>query len=133
MAERLLATPRVAAAVAVALRDDDIPTVDRLLTELFGSIISTRRELPPGILDEPESTGDKRYDTLLATGLAYALTTRGIAPMPWMEAVPSLNQEWLWDGDEASSPDYREHIRSQTPLIFLNKGLLLRDRDIRIA
>lgn len=44
-------------------------------------------------LDEPGSTGDIHYDTLLASGLAYALTRRGLRPRPWMDTVPALTHE----------------------------------------
>jgi hypothetical protein len=120
---------RTATQVALMLRDNNTSAADRLVAELFRRVTAGAGDIPPHALDEPESTGDIRYDTLLAAGLAYALTMRGIAPREWMEAVPALPQEWLWDGDEDSSPEYREYIRRQTPAMLLAKGLLLRDRD----
>lgn len=67
---------------------------------------------------------------MLATGLAYVLTVRGLPTRPWMSAVPALPEEWLWDGDEDSSREYREYIRRQTPAMLLAKGLLSRERDL---
>jgi hypothetical protein len=121
-----------AAAVRIALREKKTALADRLITELFGRVINADGEIPSSVLERPDSTGDERYDTLLATGLAYALRSRGLPVEPWMEAVPPLNPEWLWDGDDDSSPEYRQHIRGQTPSLFLTKGLLLRERDLRI-
>lgn len=125
--------PRTAAAVSDALRDDNVGLADRIITELFGRIINATVDIPARVLEEPGTTGDRRYDTLLATGMAYALATRGLPAEPWMDAVPALDQEWLWDGDDVASAEFRVRIRRQTPPLFLAKGLLLRDKDMRIA
>lgn len=133
MTEKQLLTARTTAeAVGAALRDNTTESADRLITELLGRVIDEPGDIPAQVLEEPASTGDVRYDTLLATGLAYALATRGIPALPWMTAVPASKVEWLWDGDADSSPEFRAYIRRQTPPMFLDKGLLLRDRDIRI-
>lgn len=122
-----------AAAIRASLDKNDIEGADRLVTESVGRVIIASNEIPMGILDEPGSTGDERYDTLLAVGLAYALTSRGVEPRPWMEAVPALCPEWLWDGDDVAPPEFRAYIRRNTPPMLLAKGLLLRDQDLRIA
>lgn len=118
-----------AAAVAPALGDKNTSAADRLVSELFRRVATSPDDIPAQVLDGPGSTGDIRYDTLLAAGLAYVLTARGLPTRPWMDAVPALPEEWLWDGDEDSSPEYREYIRQQTPVMLLAKGLLLRERD----
>lgn len=118
-----------AAAVAAALRDKNTSAADRLISELFRRVSTAPGDIPAPVLDEPGSTGDIRYDTLLAAGLAYALTTRGLPTRQWMDAVPALPDEWLWDGDEDSPSEYREYIRRQTPTMLLAKGLLLSERD----
>lgn len=63
---------------------------------------------------------------------AVAREAGGLAPAPWTRAVPALPTEWLWDGDDTASPEFRTLIRQQTPPLFLAKGILLRDRDVRI-
>lgn len=123
---------KTAAAVGDALRENNVEAADRLITELFGRIINAPGDIPAVVLEEPGSTGDERYDTLLAVGLSYALGTLGLPPTPWMEAAPALTQEWMWDHDPDASPEFREYVRRQTPTMFLEKGLLLRDRDLRI-
>lgn len=124
--------PRTADAIRGALRENNIERANRLITELFGRVINPAAKIPSGALDEPRTTGDERYDTVLAIGLGYALTLRGLPPEPWMNAAAPLMQEWLWDGDAEASPEYRSFIRGQTPPVFLEKGILLRDRDLRI-
>lgn len=123
---------RTAEAIRVSLEKNDIETADRLVTELLGRVIGAEGYIPLGVLDEPASTGDARYDTLLAVGLAYALTERGRPVAPWMEEVAPLTREWLWDGDDVASPEFRAYVRRNTPSMFLEKGLLVRDADIRI-
>lgn len=129
-AETFSSASGTAAAVAAALRDKNTTAADRLVSELFRRVSTAAGDIPARVLDEPESTGDARYDTLLAAGLAYVLTARGLPTHPWMSAVPALSEEWLWDGDEDSSPEYRDYIRRQTPAMLLAKGLLLRERDL---
>jgi hypothetical protein len=107
-----------AAAIRVSLDKNDFEGADRLVTELVGRVINASNEIPIGILDEPGSTGDERYDTLLAVGLAYALTPRGVEPRPWMEAASALSPEWLWDGDEVVSPEFRAYVRRNPPPMF---------------
>ena len=126
-----LTAARTAAAIRVSLEKNDDEAADRLVTELLGWVIGAEGNIPVGVLEQPASTGDVRYDTLLAVGLAYALTVRGRPVAPWMEDVAPLAREWLWDGDDVASSDFRAYIRRNTPSMFLEKGLLLRDADIR--
>lgn len=133
MSERRFPTaPNTAAAIRTALGQNNIEAADRLITELFGRVINASGEIPAEALARPGSTGDARYDTLLAVGLAYALKTHGLPPAAWMDEVPPLSVEWVWDQDPDPPPEYREYIRRQTPPMFLAKGHLLRDRDLRI-
>lgn len=85
--------PKTADAVAAALRENNIALVDRLVTGVLGRVINAPGDIPAGVLDAPDTTGDERYDTLLAVGLAYALHTRGRTPVPWMDAIPPLQRE----------------------------------------
>lgn len=124
---------RTAAAIRASLEKYDVEAADRLVTELLGRVIGAEGDIPVGVLEEPGSTGDVRYDTLLAIGLAYALTVRGHPVAPWMKEVAPLTPEWLWDGDDDASPEFRGYVRRNTPPMFLAKGLLVRDADIRIT
>lgn len=129
-AETFPSASGTAFAVAAALRDKNTSAADRLVSELFRRVATAPGNIPAHALDEPGSTGDARYDTLLAAGLACVLTGRGLPTHPWMNAVPALSEEWLWDGDADSSHEYRDYIRRQTPAMLLDKGLLLRERDL---
>lgn len=124
--------PGTAEAVRVSLDMSDIEAADRLVTELLGRVIGAAGDIPVGVLEKPASTGDIRYDTLLAVGLAYALTVRGHPVAPWMEEVAPLAHEWLWDGDDVASAEFRAYVRRNTPPQFMAKGLLVRDADIRV-
>lgn len=129
-----LSSPGTARAVGYYLRMGRIDSATRYITETFGHVIDPTRELPAGVFDKPESTGDVHYDTLLATGLAYALTARGLQPAPWMMDVPPLDNEWFWgDPDGDASPEWRDYIRREAPSLFLAKNLVVRDRDLRIV
>lgn len=122
--------PRIADAVRTALASGETSTADRLVTELISCVLHADRPLPAHILDAPESTGDERYDTLIKVALTYALTSRGQRPELWMLTAKRLPGEWLWDSDGAESPAFRDLVRRQTPQMFLEKGILLRERDL---
>lgn len=122
--------PRTAVAVRDALREGRTESANRLITELISWVIHLDDPVPAAVLDEPTSTGDQRYDTLLGTALAYALTSRGESPAGWMQRIRPLPKEWLWDGDEDASAEFREYIRRQTPTMFRMKSILLRERDL---
>ena len=128
-----MAAGEAAVAIRRAIAAADYEAADRLLTEAVSSILSMPADesFSGDVLAEPETTGNERYDTLLATGFAYALTERGSTPLEWMTRPPALREEWLWDGDVEASVEFRSFIRSQTPRAFLTKNILLRDRDLR--
>jgi len=119
-----------ARAVGTALREGSVEAADRLVGELISWVLRSQTPAPADVLAEPESTGDERYDALLATGLAYALLKRGEQPAVWMRSARPLSHEWLWDGDSEASDAYREFIREQTPPLFREKSILLRERDL---
>ena len=85
--------PRVAIAVGAALREHNRAAADRLITELFGRVLNAHTPIPERVFDMPPSTSDQRYDTLLATGLAYAALSHGLAPAAWMHEAPKLEPE----------------------------------------
>ncbi|MFB8891498.1 hypothetical protein [Microbacterium plantarum] len=98
MSERRFPTaPNTAAAIRTAAGQNNIEAADRLITELFGRVINASGEIPAEALARPGSTGDARYDTLLAVGLAYALKIHGLPPAAWMDAVPALSVDCVWD------------------------------------
>lgn len=121
---------RMAEAIRRALASGSTSTADRLVTELISRTMQAEMPLPAHALDAPESTGDERYDALIKVGLAYALTSRGQEPEPWMLSARALPEEWLWDSDGGESDEFRALIRRDTPKMFLDKSILVRAKDL---
>lgn len=88
--------------------------------------------LPAWATQRPSSTGNARWDTILATGMAYAIEKIGGKPLPWMVTVAPLETLSTLTGYEPGET-YRERLRAQTPPRFLSKRILSRDRDWVIA
>lgn len=128
---RLISAADTAATVERALEFGDEPAAIRHLTEAVSRLIQAPEgsEIPRDILAAPQPIKDSRYATLIATAFAYAMLGRGEQPMEWMTAVKPLATEWLWDGDSASSPAFRDFIRRNTPETFRAKNILTRERD----
>lgn len=80
-------------------------------------------------VSEPGSTGDVRYDTLIAVLVRFALGKRGITPPAWTEAVRPLAGEWMPGYDDHDVlPRLRELIRADSPAEFIEAGILARRR-----
>lgn len=93
---------------------------------------ATGSDFARGLLRQPASTGDRRWDTLLGAAIARTLELRGITPPAWTDR-PALGSEWMpGDAGEASEA-LRERIRAATPEHFLSKNILVRDRDLAVA
>lgn len=99
----------------------------RILLAPAGTVVRDR------MFQQPASTDDQAYDTLIATACAYSFSKRGWTPLPWMLSAPTLAEEWVWDGGYNVSAPFRDFIRRQTPEIFLDKNILLRERDLVAA
>ena len=110
----------------------DVETADRILTGMISRLLLAPADtvIPDAVLAEPGSTGDRRYDVLLAVAVAFALDRRGAQVPAWAEQVPALDRQWLWDGDVDASTEFRGFIRDRTPPMFLAKNILLRERDL---
>ena len=127
---RLISAADTAETVERALEFGDESAAIRHLTETISRLIQAPKhlEIPPTVLRAPKPIRDPRYETLIATAFAYALTSRGEPPLPWMTAAKPIPTEWLW-GDDGASEEYRAFIRSKTPSIFRQMNILTRERD----
>jgi hypothetical protein len=115
-----------------ALRAGDEELAIRHLPQAINQILTSGDNLPDGVLEAPPvSTGVPRWDTLIATAYAWALRSRGVTPPHWMTDAPAVQPAWLLNGDLAASNAWRDYIREQTPAEFLDKGILIRERDLR--
>ncbi|WIB65511.1 hypothetical protein [Curtobacterium sp. MCBD17_040] len=135
MADPALITPaHLARLVGRSLDAGDTETANRLIPDAISRVAGAARlpGLPNSFTMVPPSTGDSRYDTLIATAYAWALEGRGVTPAAWMTDCAPLVPEWMWDGEDATD-EYRTFIRAQTPDLFLAKGLILLARDFTTA
>ncbi|MHA6667492.1 hypothetical protein ACX3O0_01345 [Homoserinimonas sp. A447] len=127
---RMISARATASWVRTSLEDGRVESANRVITEAASRIVLSHGEITDDVVTEPTTTGDRRYDVLLATVFAFALMKRGVEPLPWMTALPALSEEWLFGGDGGESPAWVQYIRDRTPACFLNKGILLRERDL---
>ncbi|WP_141989133.1 hypothetical protein [Rhodoglobus vestalii] len=127
---RFISAADTAATVERALELGDEAAAIRHLTEAVSRLIqaSADSKIPQAILEAPDPIRDSRYETLIATAFAYAMSRRGEMPLAWMTDAKPVPTEWLWGGDGASKP-FRDFIRSHTPDIFRDKNILTRERD----
>jgi hypothetical protein len=127
---RLLSATDVAELVRENLERGDEEAAARNLTEAISRIIQAPDGvIPTAVLAEPGTTGALRYDTLLATAMAYALGLRGQSAPAWTTNVQPLDREWLIDGDDDAGDEFRAWVRARTPAIFLAKNILVQERD----
>ena len=128
---RLIPASHIAVLIRDALASGKEETAIRLLTEAASRLLEMPdgETIPDSILAEPESTGDLRYDTLLAIAFAFALAKHGVPALSWM-TKPPLATEWLWGGDGGESKAYTDLIRRDTPTIFLDVNILVREKDL---
>lgn len=118
---RLTTAADAAATVERALEFSNEPAAIRHLTEAVSRLIQAPEgsEIPRDILAASQPIKDSRYATLIATAFAYAMLGRGEQLMEWMTAVKPLATEWLWDGDSASSPAFRDILTRERDWITL--------------
>ena len=72
----LIATTDAAALLRRAIQDSDWAAADRMLVDAVTRLSHAEGSVPEDVLTQPDSTGDSRYDTLLATSYAFALLRR---------------------------------------------------------
>ena len=112
-----------------ALRAGKNDLAGRMLTEAVARLIEVGGTgIPVDVLAEPASTGDRKWDVILATAFLYASDLTGIKAAAWMHAE-RLVEEWLWGGDGYESDEFKDYIRRQTPALFLDRNILTRPRD----
>lgn len=128
-AASLIPTTRIVREMRTALARADEASALRSLAEATGRILRTRdREIPAWATADSGTTGDQKWDTILATALAHAVSTVGATPERWMTDAPALDVETVL-GSADPAPAYRDMIREQTPAIFREKNILSRERD----
>ncbi len=79
-------------------------------------------------LRRPASTGDSRWDALLAAAVAYRARLAGVRVPTWT-AVPPLRQFWWPAGERAG----RAMAMKRTPVEFKRLGIWFDERNFRTA
>ena len=127
---RYLITARETAEIVhEALTADKADSAVRWLTEAVARLIESHgKDLPDGMFEEPAMTGDRKWDTVLATAFLYGANLCGTEELAWMFAE-RLDKEWLFGGDGYEAKEYRAFIRRETPALFLDRNILTRPRD----
>lgn len=134
MAARYLLTARTAAAsMARELAANDEDTALRIAIQSLDHFrrARTRAEIHD-FLRTPPLIGDDRWDTLLATAIAWDAKRRGIRPPAWTRK-PALPEEWLPATIGRPAERYLDMIREAAEPELLEKGILMREKDLAVA
>jgi HTH-type transcriptional regulator/antitoxin HipB len=129
LAPRRLTARSVARAIREELeRDDEI-----FALRLLGRAIADFRDLEEPValaafLAPPPSTGDPRWDTLLAAALSRECRKRDMAIPEWTR-VPPLSTFWFVDDD----PILTARTMQRTPIDLRNKGIWLDGNALETA
>lgn len=125
----LISARETSVLVRDALRAGKNDLAVRMLTEAVARLIGVGGTgIPDDVLAEPASTGDRKWDVILATAWLYAMTLCGVEASAWMHAE-RLDEELLFGGDGQESKEFKDYIRRQTPALFLDRNILTRPRD----
>lgn len=134
MAQRHLMSARTAAqGIDEELRAADAAAALRLTIQAIDHFRQATSENEiADFLKKPAPIADPRWDTLLATTVAWEARRRDIAPPRWTRRPP-LEHEWIPGPDSDFSPGYIDFLRSTAEPEFLERGIVLRARDLATA
>ncbi|GAA1937586.1 helix-turn-helix domain-containing protein [Agromyces allii] len=132
-AKHLLTARTAAASMSKELAENDEDTALRIAIQSLDHFrhARTRAEILD-FLREPPTTGDPRWDTLLATAIAWDAKRRKIRPPAWTRK-PALSEEWLPATPGRPTERYLDMIRQAAEPEFREKGILMRERDLLVA
>jgi hypothetical protein len=123
-----LTVRRAAEEAGSELRRHDEDAALRIVTQAFGSLQThcTSEELEDFLL-APRSTGDPRYDALIAVLAQWTSRQRGLRIPAWTD-VRALDEEWM-PTTGTPIPQWRDIVRRETPQEFLDKNILAREKS----
>lgn len=113
-----------------ALEDGDEDFALRLIIQARDDLL--RLSDPASIeawAEEPGSTGDRRFDTLLAAVAARTLRALGTPVPAWAEDVEPLDEPWY----PAELPSLRARADREAPDDLRRLGLMLTENDLTTA
>ncbi|MGF1662018.1 MAG: hypothetical protein ACFCVG_06055 [Kineosporiaceae bacterium] len=117
--------PEIAASVGERLRAGDEDAALRLLLDGVLRLPLPEAASVPGALQAPPSTGDERWDTLLATVVARTCRQAGV-PVPAWTRCESLPR-WWWPGAVGAR---RAQVVQRTPIDFRRVGIWFDERNL---
>jgi transcriptional regulator with XRE-family HTH domain len=134
MAEKHLMSARTAAqAIDAEVKAADPAAALRLTTQAVDHFrrAGSDNEIAD-FLKRPPMISDKRWDTLFATAVAWEAARRGIVPPRWTKK-PSLEREWIPGPDADYSTRYVDFLKGDAEPEFLERGIVIRERDLTTA
>ncbi|WP_291056628.1 helix-turn-helix transcriptional regulator [Herbiconiux sp.] len=134
MAQRNLMTARTAArAIESELSASDPAAALRLTIQAIDHFhrASSDNEIQD-FLKKPAPLADERWDTFFATAVGWGATRRGVTPPRWTKRPPLLH-EWVPGPDDTYSPGYVDFLRIDAEPEFLERGIVIRERDLNAA
>ncbi|MFB9819173.1 hypothetical protein [Arthrobacter ramosus] len=127
--EHRLSSRKTAAIMRRELAGGDPDFAFRVMTSALADFRHTHPANRPDFLVPPESTGSKRWDTLLAAVVGRECDRLGIPRPPWTKPEP-LAEEWVVTTLAAPSEQWIARIRAGTPEEFSRLGLWVHARDL---
>lgn len=122
-----------AQAITTEIRSGDLAAALRLTIQAIDHFRKATSENEiADFLKRPTAIPDDRWDTLLATAIAWDAQRRGITPPRWTRRPP-LESEWVPGPAVNYSHEYTEFLRSNSEPMFLERGIVLRERDLAAA
>ncbi|TDX78383.1 hypothetical protein EDF35_1584 [Rathayibacter sp. PhB151] len=124
-----LTVRRAAEEAGVELRRHDEDAALRIVTQAFGGLRPqcAGEELEDFLL-APRSTGDLRFDVLIAVLARRTSRQRGLRIPDWTD-VRALEEEWMPGTTGTPIPQWRDIVRRETPQDFLEKNILAREKS----
>lgn len=122
--------PEIAADVRDALASgDDIHAIRMLMDGINALPAAQQAGLLDDALSEPDTTGDERWDALLAGALRYRLHQMGERAPHWTYKQPLTTSWWPF----AYSPSEAYNDLAHTPAELLRLGIFLDEREFSQA
>lgn len=101
----------------------------RYVAQTISDLRATRPDRLDEFLVEPETTGERKFDTLLATAIGWECSRQGLTPPAWT-ATPPLTSDWVVWPYGPLSARWAERIRARTPSAFAAKRIFVAENDL---
>ena len=127
-AHRLVTVPGAAAGIRAGIRDG-WPTKDlfRIVIECINNSAELHTEADRAVFfGRPSTTGDPRWDALLAGVVEHLFREAGREPPAWVVEVGPLESEWYVLG----IPSLYEWALANTPAVLKSRGVILDGRSL---